>query len=98
MRVARSNVVGSGRNLSQAEEWRSLLPQRGGDPTAFDRILGSRLGTAAVEGVAEEGSGAMATLSGELIVTLPLREVVRRMRSLDSQMYRMAGVLPALPE
>jgi hypothetical protein len=39
----------------------------------------------------------MAALSGELIVTLPLREVVRRMRSLDWQMYRMAGVLSALP-
>jgi 6-phosphofructokinase 1 len=72
--------------------------QRGGDPTAFDRILGSRLGTAAVEALAEGGQGVMVALRGELIGTLPLKEIVGRMRPLDPQMYRMAGVLSALPE
>jgi 6-phosphofructokinase 1 len=72
--------------------------QRGGIPTAFDRILGSRLGTAAVERLAEGHSGVMVALRGELIGALGLKEVVGRMRPLDPQMYRMAGVLSALPE
>jgi 6-phosphofructokinase 1 len=72
--------------------------QRGGDPTAFDRILGSRLGTAAVEALAEGEHGMMVALRGELIEILPLKEVIGRMRPLDPQMYRMAGVLSALPE
>jgi hypothetical protein len=33
-----------------------------------------------------------------LMGRLPLREVVGRPRALDAQMYRMAGVLSALPE
>ena len=40
----------------------------------------------------------MMTLRGELMGRLPLREVVGRRRTLDAQMYRMAGVLSALPE
>jgi len=72
--------------------------QRGGDPTAFDRILGSRLGTAAVETLAEGEQGVMVALRGELIGSLPLEEIIGRMRPLDPQMYRMAGVLSALPE
>ena len=46
--------------------------QRGGDPTAFDRILGSRLGTAAVETLAEGEHGVMVALRGELIGSPPL--------------------------
>lgn len=72
--------------------------QRGGDPTAFDRILGSSLGTAAVEALAARELGVMVALSGELVVTLPLDQVVGRMRPLDPHTYRMAGVLSALPE
>ena len=72
--------------------------QRGGNPTAFDRILGSRLGTAAIEALADGEYGTMVTLRGELMGRLPLREVIGRPRPLDAQMYRMAGVLSALPE
>jgi 6-phosphofructokinase 1 len=72
--------------------------QRGGIPTAFDRILGSRMGTAAVEALSDDEHGTMVTLRGELMGGLPLREVVGRRRTLDAQMYRMAGVLSALPE
>jgi 6-phosphofructokinase 1 len=72
--------------------------QRGGIPTAFDRILGSRMGTAAVETLSDDEHGTMVTLRGELMGRLPLREVVGRRRILDAQMYRMAGVLSALPE
>jgi hypothetical protein len=40
----------------------------------------------------------MVALTGELIGTLPLEEVIGKLRPLDPQMYRMAGVLSALPE
>jgi hypothetical protein len=40
----------------------------------------------------------MVALTGELIGTLPLKEVIGKLRPLDPQMYRMAGVLSALPE
>src|SRR3712207_6275797 len=70
--------------------------QRGGIPTAFDRILASRLGTAAAEALAGGESGMMVALRGELIGSLPLGSVVGRMRPLDPQMYRLAGVLSAL--
>lgn len=72
--------------------------QRGGMPTAFDRILGSRLGTAAAEALAEGSSGVMVGLQGDLIAATPLAEVVGRMRPLDPQMYQMAGILSELPE
>lgn len=72
--------------------------QRGGIPTAFDRILGSRLGTAAVVVLADGCSGDMVGFQGDHIAATPLAEVVGRMRPLDPQMYRMAGVLSELPE
>lgn len=72
--------------------------QRGGNPTAFDRILGSRFGTAAVETLAAGESGVMIGLKGDHISTVPLAEVVGKMRPLDPKMYRMAGVLAELPE
>jgi 6-phosphofructokinase 1 len=72
--------------------------QRGGNPTAFDRILGSRLGTAAVEALAEGESGTMVGLQGERVRRVPLEEVVGRTRPLDPELYKMAEVLAELPE
>jgi 6-phosphofructokinase 1 len=72
--------------------------QRGGNPTAFDRILGSRLGTAAVEALAEGESGTMVGLQGERLRRVPLEEVVGRTRPLDPELYKMAEVLAELPE
>ncbi len=48
--------------------------------------------------MAEGAHRAMVALSSELIGSLPLEEIIGRMRPLDPQMYRMAGVLSALPE
>jgi 6-phosphofructokinase 1 len=49
--------------------------QRGGTPTAFDRILGTRLGAAAVEELAAGKTGFMVALQGSRIGTVPLMEV-----------------------
>jgi 6-phosphofructokinase 1 len=72
--------------------------QRGGSPTASDRILASRLGTAAVEALAEEDFGNMVAVRGDGMTRVPLRDVVAKQRPLDHSFYRMAEVLAELPE
>jgi 6-phosphofructokinase 1 len=72
--------------------------QSGGSPTSFDRILASRLGAAAVEALADDDSGKMVRLCGEKICRVPLDEVDGEQRPLDPDLYRLAGVLSALPD
>lgn len=50
--------------------------QRGGSPSAFDRLLASRFGTMAVHLVAEGKTGHMVSLQGERIVPVPISEAV----------------------
>jgi 6-phosphofructokinase 1 len=50
--------------------------QRGGTPTAFDRILGTRFGVAAVRLAASGGHGQMVALRGSEITSVPLADVV----------------------
>jgi 6-phosphofructokinase 1 len=72
--------------------------QRGGIPTASDRILASRLGTAAVEVLADGVSGVMVGLKGQRVERVPLEEGVGKEQPLDSELYKMAEVLAELPE
>ena len=72
--------------------------QSGGTPTAFDRILAARLGAAAVDALADGVSGVMVGLLGDEIQNVPLEEVAGQKRQLDPELYRLAGVLSALPE
>src|SRR5215210_2152983 len=72
--------------------------QRGGIPTASDRILASRLGTAAVEALADGETGVMVGIRGPRIERVPLEEVVGKEQPMDSDLYRMAEVLAELPE
>lgn len=66
--------------------------QRGGSPTPFDRILGSRLGAAAVNAVMDGRFGEMVCLRTPHIATVPLAEAIGEMRRvpLGSDMVRMA--------
>ena len=72
--------------------------QSGGTPTAFDRILAVRLGAAAVDALADDASGTMVGLSGDSIERVPLEKVAGEKRPLDPDLYRLAGVLSALPD
>ncbi len=72
--------------------------QRGGSPTAFDRILASRMGTAAVKALYERVSGMMLGLQGRRMKPLPFSEVVGKVRPLDADLYEMAEVLAGFPE
>jgi phosphofructokinase-like protein len=57
--------------------------QRGGSPTQFDRILGTRFGTAAVEAVAQGKFGCMVALRTPEIVTVPISEAIANERCVD---------------
>jgi 6-phosphofructokinase 1 len=72
--------------------------QRGGIPTAYDRILASRLGTAAVDALADGDAGTMVAIHGDQVERVPLKGVVESKRELDPQVYKMAEVLAELPE
>jgi 6-phosphofructokinase 1 len=69
--------------------------QRGGRPTAFDRLLATALGAAAVRALAAGARGRMVALRGERITTVPLSEVAGRTRRvpLDSPLLRAAAEL-----
>lgn len=62
--------------------------QRGGTPTAYDRILATRLGLKAAELVLEGRSGAMAGVRGDEIVAVDLEGACREVRQLDRGRYR----------
>ncbi len=66
--------------------------QRGGSPTAFDRVLGSRFGVAAVDLVARGGFGRMVAIKGTQIVDLPLAEAVGSMKLVSRELYETARV------
>lgn len=57
--------------------------QRGGTPTAFDRVLATRFGVAAVAAVHDGAFGTMVALRAGQIVTVPLEEAVRAPKTLD---------------
>ncbi|GFE61680.1 6-phosphofructokinase [Geobacter sp. AOG2] len=59
--------------------------QRGGSPTTFDRALGSRFGTKAVEMVADGEFGYMACLKGRTIISVPIEDATRDLKLVDPQ-------------
>ncbi len=66
--------------------------QRGGSPTAFDRVLGTRLGVKAVELVKSKKFGRMAALQGIKIVDVSLKEAVKALKTVDMGLYDVARV------
>ncbi|MBU1870371.1 MAG: 6-phosphofructokinase [Candidatus Omnitrophica bacterium] len=64
--------------------------QRGGTPTAFDRVLGTRFGVKAVELVMKEKFGRMVALSGNKIVDVALSEAVSSLKTVDMDLYNIA--------
>jgi 6-phosphofructokinase 1 len=67
--------------------------QRGASPTAFDRLLASRLGAAAVECLVAGEHGVLVGLHGNAVGTTPLEEVVRAPKPLDARLLELARVL-----
>ncbi len=65
--------------------------QRGGTPTAFDRVLATRFGVAAVAAVHEGAFGTMVALQAGRIVRVPLAEAVGESKTVDLDLYRGVG-------
>jgi len=67
--------------------------QRGGQPTAFDRLLAARFGVRAVEALINGEYGTMTALDGREIALVPLSEVTSRERGANLEYYAMAKML-----
>lgn len=67
--------------------------QRGGRPSAWDRLIAARFGVAAVERLKAGERGLMVGLKAPEIIATPLAEVCRRSRAPDLEIYRMARML-----
>ncbi len=67
--------------------------QRGGTPSAFDRLLATRLGVKAVEALYGGEHGVMVGLQGRKITTVPLEQVTSRQRQANLAYYEMARIL-----
>jgi 6-phosphofructokinase 1 len=66
--------------------------QRGGTPTAFDRILATRFGLAAADAVNEGDSGVMVALQGTDIVRVPLQEATKELKTVPVERFEEAEV------
>jgi 6-phosphofructokinase 1 len=67
--------------------------QRGGSPTAYDRLLATRLGAAAVNELYNGHYGQMVGTRGREFVTTPLEEVMSSRIELDLDLYELAKVM-----
>ena len=61
--------------------------QRGGTPTAYDRVLSTRFGIAAIDAVHAGSFGHMVALRADRIVTVPLAEAVGELKTVDRELY-----------
>ena len=66
--------------------------QRGGTPTAFDRILGTRFGVKAVESVKNKKFGRMVALVGNKVIDVPIEDAVKEIKTVDTEFYEIAKV------
>jgi 6-phosphofructokinase 1 len=66
--------------------------QRGGSPSAYDRVLATRLGVHAVEMSMQGEYGRMASLAGTKINSVPLEDVADKHRPVDEEIFKTAEV------
>ncbi|MEM2148152.1 MAG: 6-phosphofructokinase [Candidatus Bathyarchaeia archaeon] len=66
--------------------------QRGGSPTAFDRILATRFGVAAVDLVHDGKFDCMVALQGNKIVSVPFEDVIGKRKTVNLELYNIASV------
>ncbi|WP_150243670.1 6-phosphofructokinase [Nocardiopsis quinghaiensis] len=92
---------GIGQNLAEeierrtGKESRSVVlghVQRGGTPSAFDRVLATRLGVNAIQAVHEKSFGKMVGLQGTDIVRVNLAEATDTLKTVPAERYEEAEV------
>lgn len=66
--------------------------QRGGTPTAFDRLLGTRYGVKAVDLIDHGKFGALVSLKGNTITSIPIRNAMKELKYVDPELIRTAEI------
>jgi phosphofructokinase-like protein len=66
--------------------------QRGGSPTAFDRVLGTRYGVKAVDLIAEGKFGYMVCLHGNQITGMPIADALKQLKYVDPELFQTAEI------
>ena len=93
------NLGGIGRQLAREIEKRTSIEsrvtvlgytQRGGSPTAFDRVLATRYGMGAVELALQEKWGQMVAIHGGVMTSVSLDMATQAPKTLDPDIYRTA--------
>jgi phosphofructokinase-like protein len=69
--------------------------QRGGTPTAFDRMLATRYGTAAIDLVHKHEFGRLVVLRGTEITNIPLQDAIAKTRTIGDDLIALADGLQA---
>ncbi|MGD9795560.1 MAG: 6-phosphofructokinase [Acidimicrobiia bacterium] len=67
--------------------------QRGGTPNAYDRVLSTRYGLAAIDAVHDRAWGTMVALRGDDIVRVPLSEALDKTRGVDPELYEKVAAV-----
>ncbi len=67
--------------------------QRGGSPSAFDRLLATRMGVRALEYLRDGKSGVMVALDGKHIVPVAIEEATQKTREINPNYYELARIL-----
>lgn len=67
--------------------------QRGGSPSAFDRVLASILGFSSVEALLAGKTGVMAGIRNNNVQYTPFQEAIRKSKPLNKELLRMAHIL-----
>lgn len=67
--------------------------QRGGTPTAYDRILASRLGVAAIEALNEGQRNVMIGVKNDQIVYVPISKAVKTDKPIDQELINVLAIL-----
>ena len=65
---------------------------RGGTPTAYDRVLATRFGIAAIDAVHDGAFGTMVALRGDRIERVPIGDAVRQLKTVDPELLEVASV------
>ena len=103
--VSESKKDGTGGAMHYAERVRNEYPQydvrvtilghlqRGGRPSAYDRILASRLGVAAVEALKEGQRNIMIGIKNDQVVYVPISKAIKIDKPIDPELINVLTVL-----